>query len=425
MSRKGHQYPIKLTICTGCGRAFETRQLNPTQLPKLCSNCRTKTHPCPVCGKAISYFKKYCDNRCAQRDISNEKIRIGHMKQGEKIKGDKNPMNKEENRRKVSDGVTRSYTPELRKLRGENWASLFSGKYPDTKGNLLRSKFELSVANKLQELGYDYEYEKRLKIEDKFLYPDFTLQHGTIIEVVGFLLNKRNIAGYKAKLRLILEATNYPLVVITYSDFVPVFENLNNIRSVDIVALNIKNPKLTTIRMDNVDVIDYAHTLPFHSGKCSAIHAHSSFIVSVELTGTTDPLNYMLLDFGDIKAIVKKVSQEFDHHLVIDSKYITLRSGESVTIEYNNSNGFHKLLLPESEVTALDGEATIENMAEIFASRLEEYLPPNIVQILVEISEGIGKSAIFCKSKNFEPKFNLDELDHVLKYHEKIMIRPD
>lgn len=56
---------------------------------------------------------------------------------------------------------------------------------------------------------------------------------------------------------------------------------------------------------------DAAHKLPGHPGKCSRIHGHR-WEVSVEIT--TDRLNSqnMVVDFGDVKAVI----DELDHQLL-------------------------------------------------------------------------------------------------------------
>ena len=56
-----------------------------------------------------------------------------------------------------------------------------------------------------------------------------------------------------------------------------------------------------------------AHKLPNHSGKCRNLHGHS---YKLEVTVSSNKLNGqgMVMDFGDLKAIVKKhVLDKFDH----------------------------------------------------------------------------------------------------------------
>ena len=47
--------------------------------------------------------------------------------------------------------------------------------YSTTKGDLVRSKSEVIIANLLYQYGIKYEYEKKLKYNDKWIEPDFTV----------------------------------------------------------------------------------------------------------------------------------------------------------------------------------------------------------------------------------------------------------
>ena len=59
--------------------------------------------------------------------------------------------------------------------------------YHDSKGNLLRSRLEVRVAQALQECGLAYAVENRVVVRGHAFYPDFTLAGGgKIIEVAGY-----------------------------------------------------------------------------------------------------------------------------------------------------------------------------------------------------------------------------------------------
>ena len=409
---------LKTILCSKCGQPFSTAQQNPNQYPRFCPNCRF--HSCPVCGKLIKITSKYCGKRYAHNDPQNLKMIEGHKSQGRKIMGENNPARRPEVGTKISEGVRKSYTPELRRFRSERWKSGFGkvGAHCDGLGNMLKSTLELCVAKLLQSKKIEYIYENPLPIGNRIIYPDFTLPNGTIIEVVGYLLDRQSIKQYKYKLREILSKTPHPLVVVTYGKEVPVFHNLTRIRDCDIVALDDNEPTLATIRLENVDIIDYGHVLPFHPAKCSSLHAHSSLAVSVEVTGYVDPLKYMVVDFGDVKKSIKEITSQFDHHLVIGRQYVKSEVEGQVLIEFQTTSGAHSLLLPKTEVYIVEGEATIEVMTRIVAKELLARLPDNTILVSVELSEGIGRSAIVGEGRIF-PGYSLKDLPRIVDYHEE------
>lgn len=61
---------------------------------------------------------------------------------------------------------------------------------------------------------------------------------------------------------------------------------------------------------------DAAHKLPNHNGKCKNLHGHTYFL-EVTITGEVNDETGMLLDFGVVKDVVKKlVIEKFDHQYI-------------------------------------------------------------------------------------------------------------
>lgn len=406
--------------CEECGVEFTTRQNNFNQLPRYCDDCKTNHHPCPVCGNPVGILATYCSSRCAQHDSSNERVKMGHKLQGQAILGENNPAKRLDVRQSISEGVRNSYTPRLRHIRALDLLAggLPVGKYTDGKGNLLRSSLELEVAGHLSEHGFDYTYEKPIVIGDKVFFPDFTLTGGLLIEVIGWLLNRGDIVRNRRKIQKILEAGK-ALVVITYYNCTSAFLDLKRFGLLDIVSLDPVEPELATITLKDVDVIDYAHALPIHEGKCSRYHAHSSQVVSVEITGFMLPFTDMVVDFGDAKKIVKEVAAMFDHHFVIGQKYVKSNEDYSL-VAFTTVDGEHELRLPSSEVCCLEGEATIEAMTKLFTETLLDKLPPHITRVVCHLTEGIGKGAIYDLERYCEGFHNLKDLDRILTCYTQV-----
>jgi len=64
---------------------------------------------------------------------------------------------------------------------------------------------------------------------------------------------------------------------------------------------------------------DAAHWLPtFPEGhKCRQLHGHT-FLAEVIVSGPVDPDTGYLIDYGDVKAGIKPIEEQLDHHLLND-----------------------------------------------------------------------------------------------------------
>jgi 6-pyruvoyltetrahydropterin/6-carboxytetrahydropterin synthase len=52
------------------------------------------------------------------------------------------------------------------------------------------------------------------------------------------------------------------------------------------------------------------HQLPGHLGKCKNVHGHN---YKAEVTVEGNIINQMVMDYGDLKKLVKPIIEEFDH----------------------------------------------------------------------------------------------------------------
>lgn len=394
--------------CGACGKSFTAYQNNPNQLPKYCGMCKAVHHGCPTCGKPVGISRIYCSPKCAQSDPNNEAIKLGHKAQGMAIMGDNNPAKRKEVREILSQRA--SETSRNREF------------HVDGRGNLLKSLNELLVAQYLQIMGFDYVYEKQFEVGSSVFRVDFYIPDSeVIIEVFGFVRGESGVGYYQRRLGRLLHLLSNPIVVIMNSRRAQILAGLETVRHFEVVGLDDKEPRLETIRMENVDMIDYAHVLPFHQGKCNRYHAHSSLIASVEVTGVVGGEGTMVMDFGDLKALAKEVAKIFDHKLVIGERYVQ-KGKDSTTIKFITSSGEHCFELPTDEVTCVEGEATIETMVELYTSKLLEKMPTNVIQITTELSEGIGKSAMYSLGVDALPRYHMDKLGEILQYYKNLKV---
>jgi 6-pyruvoyltetrahydropterin/6-carboxytetrahydropterin synthase len=130
------------------------------------------------------------------------------------------------------------------------------------------------------------------------------------------------------------------------------------------------------IRVTKIFEFEAAHALDCHDGKCSNIHGHS-YKLHVTVVGKPnrskgDPKDGMVIDFSDIKQIVKSmVVGPFDHALVLekDSPYLT------------------ESLRKRQKLILYDLQPTAENMIIDMVERIQHKMPTDIKLHSVKLYE--------------------------------------
>jgi len=135
---------------------------------------------------------------------------------------------------------------------------------------------------------------------------------------------------------------------------------------------------MANIRVTKEFTFEMAHALLGYDGSCKYIHGHS-YGLSVTVIGKpnkneNDPKLGMVIDFGDLKRIVKEtVVDQFDHALVLNSK----TPKDSIN---QNQELFDKVIFvnyqPTSEILVAD-----------FANRISERLPEEIKLLNLRLRE--------------------------------------
>ena len=116
---------------------------------------------------------------------------------------------------------------------------------------------------------------------------------------------------------------------------------------------------------------EMGHRLKFHKGKCKNLHGHS-YRMTVELEGELNSEG-MVLDYYDLKAIVKPVIEELDHAFMVNKTDTEL---------------LNILKQMESRLVMVDFESTSENICLYLLDKLKNSgLPRNISKVRVRIYE--------------------------------------
>jgi 6-pyruvoyltetrahydropterin/6-carboxytetrahydropterin synthase len=126
---------------------------------------------------------------------------------------------------------------------------------------------------------------------------------------------------------------------------------------------------MTKIRITKIYNFEMAHILKDYDGPCRNIHGHSyKLYVTVTGTAITDdssPKKGMVMDFKDLKAIVKNyIVDRFDHALVINSETDT-----------DLIEGIKKHM---DKLIVVDYQPTSEKLIADFAGIIQSRLPKNV-----------------------------------------------
>jgi 6-pyruvoyltetrahydropterin/6-carboxytetrahydropterin synthase len=127
---------------------------------------------------------------------------------------------------------------------------------------------------------------------------------------------------------------------------------------------------MTKIRVTKQFTFETGHALYGYDGKCKNVHGHS-YKLSVTVIGTPstakdDVKLGMVIDFGDLKQIVKEeVVDPFDHATVFNKNTPHIELAEEL------QNRGHKVILANYQPTS-------ENMVIDFAEKITARLPAHL-----------------------------------------------
>ncbi len=128
---------------------------------------------------------------------------------------------------------------------------------------------------------------------------------------------------------------------------------------------------MNKIRITKHFDFESAHALYGYDGKYKNIHGHS-YHIYVTVIGTPieddkNPKNGMVMDFGDLKEIVKReIVTKFDHAVVLNENSPHRELANTIN-DYS-----HKVVLVPYQPTS-------ENMLVDFAERIQSQLPQNVL----------------------------------------------
>ena len=141
---------------------------------------------------------------------------------------------------------------------------------------------------------------------------------------------------------------------------------------------------MSTIRITKEFHFEAAHALRGYDGPCKSIHGHS-YELSVTVTGTPagdkeSPKAGMVMDFGDLKKIIKKnIIDSVDHALILNKDY-PVEDVQKIREVFCN-------------IVWVDYQPTSENLLADFSKRIIPLLPDGVKLFSLRLRETANSSA--------------------------------
>jgi len=149
---------------------------------------------------------------------------------------------------------------------------------------------------------------------------------------------------------------------------------------------------MSLIRITKQFSFETAHALHGYDGKCKNLHGHNYSlhvtVIGKPLSEATDPKLGMVIDFSEIKKIVKEtIVDQFDHVSVFN------RNSPQLELAGLLESRGHKILL-------VDYQPTTENMVIDFAEKIIPHLPNRVKLHSLKLRETATSYAEWFASDN-------------------------
>ncbi len=133
------------------------------------------------------------------------------------------------------------------------------------------------------------------------------------------------------------------------------------------------------IRITKQFNFETGHALYGYDGKCRNVHGHSYklsvTVIGMPITDTSNVKLGMVIDFGDLKKIVKEeIVDKFDHATVFNKNTPHVELAK-------------ELMDRDHQVILADYQPTSENMVIDFAAKIKARLPENIQLYALKLQE--------------------------------------
>jgi 6-pyruvoyltetrahydropterin/6-carboxytetrahydropterin synthase len=145
-----------------------------------------------------------------------------------------------------------------------------------------------------------------------------------------------------------------------------------------------------------------AHFITFAGHRCEPLHGHN-YRVGVTLEGALDEQSWYVVDFSELKRVMRALCDEIDHKVLLplhNPKLDVAQRDGSVTVAYE---GKPKYVFPVEDCVLLDiPNTTVEMLAQHLAGRVRDSMNAlgvsTLTAIELEVEENFGQSATYRES---------------------------
>ena len=140
-----------------------------------------------------------------------------------------------------------------------------------------------------------------------------------------------------------------------------------------------------------------AHFITFAGHRCEGLHGHN-YRASVTVEGTLNEEAWFVVDFVELKRMMRKLCDEIDHLVLLPLESTRVKvdvAGDVVTVSVD---GKPRYVFPKRDCALLPvPNTTVEMLAELLTKRLRAELDAagarNVTAIEMEVEENFGQSA--------------------------------
>jgi len=209
-------------------------------------------------------------------------------------------------------------------------------RYMDKKGNILKTRTQLTISQMLDFFGIEYEYDHKITLGDgSTITMDFKTPKGLIKVVDG----EDDMAHYERVKNEYATDDAARIIAVGNARHVARADEMSQMVCYD------EAPQTGSIFLEDESFsFDYAHILPLVE-KCSILHGHTSSVM-VELIGQMK--DNLLVDFGEAKRIIREVVAALEHKFFISERYVAKQDDSHYTIQFEGPRGLLDLQVPMS-----------------------------------------------------------------------------
>jgi 6-pyruvoyltetrahydropterin/6-carboxytetrahydropterin synthase len=140
-----------------------------------------------------------------------------------------------------------------------------------------------------------------------------------------------------------------------------------------------------------------AHFITFAGHRCEGLHGHN-YRASVTVEGTLNEEAWFVVDFVELKRMMRKLCDEIDHLVLLPLESSRVKMDVAGDVVNVSVDGKPRYVFPKRDCALLPvPNTTVEMLAELLTKRLRAELDAagarNVTAIEMEVEENFGQSA--------------------------------